>query len=91
MRILNKSLFVAKKDYECEACVWIIERGIDLELTFSEERSIVKARKNDFQIKKGETYFGRVCVNDRKLSIFRAIPAIHEICIAYNIYPEEWE
>ncbi len=90
MTILSEGSHIAAKDHSCSACEWIYNCIDDIDfLTFSEKRTIVKARKNDWMIKKGEKYFVQNNVQDGEFYVFKAIPAIHEICIEYDIY-EEW-
>jgi len=56
-------------------------------VSFTERRAIVKARKNNWRIQKGEKYMKQVGVFDGDLSTFRAIPEIHQICYKYEFYP----
>ena len=70
----------ARKDYICEASVWINELGDlrDYTFTFSEWRAVINARDNNFDIKKGDIYI-RQCISDGgELRTFKAIPEIHE-------------
>ncbi len=87
--VLSESSHIAAKDHHCSACEWIGEILHDIPFTFAERRAIVKARKNGWIIKKGERYIVQNGVQDGEFYVFKAIPAIHEICIEYDIY-EEW-
>ena len=92
MRVLRSSTPVARKNYGCDACVWIIEGLPDVAdgLTFSELRSIVTARKNGWRVMKGEKHSQATIVGcDNDLFSWRAITAIHDICQKYEIYGDE--
>ena len=83
----------ARKEYECMAWIWLSndepEPG---QFTFSELRSIAKAKINHGKILKGEKYlWARVFSidtygHDRFPITFRAIPEIDAICKKYDIY-----
>lgn len=89
IRVLSESTHTATKDHHCSACEWIRELLYDYEFTFAERRTIVKARKNGWIIKKGEEYLIQNSIQDGEFYVFKAIPAIHDICLEYDIY-EEW-
>jgi hypothetical protein len=89
IRTLSESTHIATKDYRCWACDWISNLLHEYEFTFAERRAIVKARKNGWRIKKGEKYIVQNNVQNGEFYSFKAIPAIHEICLKHDIY-EEW-
>ncbi len=89
MTILSEDSHIAAKDHHCSACEWLSESLNDYAFTFSERRAIVKARKNRWMIKKGEKYIVQNNVQDGEFYVFKAIPAIHKICIEHDIY-EDW-
>jgi hypothetical protein len=80
---------VARKKYTCNACEWI-ENHVDYlfygDFTYTELREIVKARRNNWCIVPGQQYIRAVQEYEGKLEVWRAIPAIHEICLKYDIY-----
>lgn len=68
---------------------WIINGDVDpLRLTFGERRQIVTARRNGWRIKAGERYVRQAvkCCGD--FGNFVAIPALHEICLKYDLYDQ---
>jgi len=86
--VLRNTYPIAKKQYNCQAYEWISNVCDSFEdMTFSERKHIVIARKNKGNILKGQRYLYQVQV-DSKIITFRAIPELHEICLKYNIYPE---
>lgn len=86
--LLKETRPKARKDHHCMASE-LINDGSNLRgyrFTFSEWRAIIKARDNGWKIKKGETYINQKNVEDGYLYSFKAIPAIHDICIKYDYY-----
>ncbi len=86
MILLSHRTPVAKKDYSCDACVWIFESDYRHGLTISEYRSIVKAQRNGCKIRAGEKYIYQASINYGDFCTFRAIPAIFDICIKYDMF-----
>jgi len=85
--VLREEYPTARKDHNCSACEWIFNSDLrDYDFTFSELREIVKARKNNCKIKAGERYIKQINICDGDFYVFKAIPAIHDICIKYDIY-----
>jgi len=70
------------------ASEWLTECDDAMLFTFAERRQIVIARRNGWRIKKGEKYVKQFtkCCGD--IGTFRAIPAIHAICVKYKIYQD---
>ena len=89
MTILSEYSHRAAKDHFCSACEWIRELLYNYEFTFAERRIIIKARKNGWMIKKGEEYIIQNSVSNGEFYAFKAIPAIHDICLKYDIYEED--
>jgi len=61
----------------------------EFKMTFSEWRSVIKAKQNGFKILKGQTYlrqFNRDSGNNAWT--FRAIPEINKICLKFDLYSE---
>lgn len=88
--VIHQYKYKARKNYNCDACNNLFESDIcDLGLTFTEYRSVVKAKQNNSRILKGETYLRQFNRDDSNNTwVFRAIPEIHEICIKYKLYEE---
>lgn len=78
----------ARKDYHCNACYWLCEGLDDIfwNLSYREKRAIVRARRNGWKIKKGETYVRATIKDDGRLHTYRAIPAIDILCGETGIY-----
>ena len=88
-RTISESTPVARKNYGCDACNWISEGMPDVleGLSYSEIRAIVKARNNGWRIMKGQKHLQATIVScDGDLVSWRAIPAIHDICMEHDIY-----
>lgn len=87
VRFISEFKPIARKAHRCDASAWLSNVGYE-GLTFSELRAVVKARANRWKIQKGETYIRQTLESDGDLYTFKAIPAIHEICIKYDYYRE---
>jgi len=91
MRTISESEPVARKNYGCDACVWLTERLYDssLNLTFAERRAVIKARQNGWRIMKGEKHLQATIIGcENEIISWRAIPEIHAICVEYDIYED---
>jgi hypothetical protein len=93
MRQIGKAkIVIARKNYGCDACEWITPMDdiavFALELTFTERRAIVKARKNGWRILKGEPCltYTLVSCDGKDIIRCRAIPEIDAINIKYDVY-----
>jgi hypothetical protein len=92
-RIISSSEPVARKNYGCDACIWISESDLYrdpwfmADLNFAEKRAIAKAHLNGWRIMKGEKHLQSTIVScDGDLVSWRAIPEIHAICEKYELY-----
>lgn len=85
--LISESFPRARKDYICQACEVIRDFLGDEEFSFSECKEIVKARRNNWKIKKGERYFRQV-LKDGSIYTWRAIPEIDQICRDHDLYEE---
>ena len=84
---LSESTPKARKDYDCDACTWLINSDIDGQgFTRPELRSISAARKNKWRIAKGQKYLRQNNVFDGAIRTFKAIPEIDAICHKYDLY-----
>lgn len=91
IEIIYESTPSAKKNYNCHACYFLFEDDWwreKIKMTFSEYRAIIIAKRHKYKILKGERYIRQFNKKFGDTWTFRAIPAIHEICCKYKIYPE---
>lgn len=90
--LLRESTPVAKKPYGCDASEYVLDSDMlaDRLFSISELRQIVMARRNQYMIRPGQMYIKQVSVDEtaREMYVFRAIPAMHNLCIRYDLYPE---
>lgn len=86
MILLSHRTPIAKKDYSCDACVWLFESDYRYGLTISEYRSIIKAQRNSYKIKVGQKYIYQASICYGDFCTFRAIPEIFDICIKYEMF-----
>jgi hypothetical protein len=87
---LSEYYYIACKDYDCVACIWLNEVGrIDFFNLLSEYRSYLKAKSNGFKIREGEKYIVQNNVDNGTFYVFKAIPEIHDICLKYDLYPKD--
>ena len=86
--VLSESNPKARKLYCCDASVWVLNCLDVCELTFTEKRHLVKARRNKFQIQPGDKYYKQVNIWMDEFNVFKAIPAMNDICIKYDLYQE---
>lgn len=80
---------VAKKDYPCQASVWIDDAGLK-EDDYSEEdwAVIEKAKAENWMIKKGTQYSKIEGKWEGEFSVFRARVDLDNICHKYQLYPD---
>lgn len=83
--VLSDKLVKARKDYNCDATIYLREYG-DYDMFTLEEMEIIN--NTNGKIKKGETYRKVVGKFEGELYTFRAIPEIDDICLKYELYPE---
>lgn len=81
----------AEKNYSCDACSYFILDTAPShfkDLTFSERKAIVRAKRNNWEIKKGQPLVKTHMVSDDGGSdmIWRTIPEIEMICTKYDLY-----
>lgn len=85
--VLSESTPVARKEHRCDACEWILSAGIGgMGFSISEKRAIVKAKRNNWKIVKGQKYFRQSNIQDGDLVTFKAIPELHELCLKHDLY-----
>lgn len=86
MVVIQETTPVSRKRYDCMASEWIMSSYGEYSFTFSELRTIAKAKKNCFNIVPGQKYikqFNRDCGD---VWTYRAIPEMHQICVDHGIY-----
>lgn len=87
VKVLSESKQIARKDYECEACTCVLNQGYDgMGFSREERRTLVKARKNNWKIVKGQEYLKQKNIYEGVVFKFKAIPSVHDICIKYDLY-----
>ena len=91
---LSQSTPTARKDYPCDACVWLNEFGNlreiinELDLTFAQKRIIITVWNDGRKIREGTKYLKQNNKQSGKIYTFRAIPEIHDVCIKNDVYYE---
>jgi hypothetical protein len=95
IRILKETFHKAKKDYVCTSCYFMLSTDSfenlckDYDLTSEEIESFIKAKENNFMIKKGDIYLYQVGIYDGDFYLSKVIPEIHEICLKRGFYNED--
>lgn len=92
MEVLRECKPIARKEYTCDACLWLtsdywwrLEKGL---FTFNELKEIVKAKQSNWNIQKGQRYRKLIIKDGGEFYVFKAIPAIDDICQKYDFYEE---
>ena len=87
---LTYKIRTARKSYRCDACEFIFDlEGDYSDLTYSEKKALVRARRNKYRIMKGDKYIYETGIYDGEFYTSRAIPEIHKICKRLRLYIEE--
>lgn len=89
IELISETTPKARKQYSCDASVWLNQDDWwrnSGKLSFTELREIAKAKANNWKIQVGDVYLNQVNKQDGDLMTFRAIPAIHKICLNHNVY-----
>lgn len=86
--LIYEARLKARKDHECMACIYLTESGIldEGELSFSEFREVVKAKRDGFKIKAGQGYIRQFVKCGGDVATVTVRPEIHDICIKYDLY-----
>lgn len=80
---------IAKKIITCDASVWLkinLTSEIFDKLTEDEQKAVIKARRNDFKIVKGDKFIRQVGMYDGKQYVSKFINDINVICDKYKLY-----
>ena len=97
MRSIGPSkIVIARKNYGCDACVWLVESDVISDewflddLSFAEKRTLVKARKNGWRIMKGERCLCQTLVScdGKDIITWRAIPEINALNHRHDVYQD---
>lgn len=77
-----------RKDHRCNACMWLepVLSDKSIKLTFSELKSVMMARNNNWKVKKGGPAIYTVGITDGDFGAWYSIPEISAICQKYDIY-----
>lgn len=89
--LISESKPTARKAHNCMAWEYLDGFGFGdfgHELTYAEKRAIVRAKLNGGKIQPGEQYIRQFMNWDGEIGTYRAIPAIHDICIKYDVFDE---
>lgn len=87
--IAETKIVTAQKNYHCDASEWIYNDDYRCQtFTFAEWRSIAKAKRDDWMIRKGQKYVYQRMYYDGLWQTIRSIPTIYEICIKYGYYDD---
>jgi len=88
--ISRKDIKKAKKEHQCNACLFLHEHVSecrhDLQMSISEIRAYLEAKKNDFKIKVGQSYVAQMIEQDGDIYFVKSIPEIHRICSELGLY-----
>ena len=93
-RIFESTTRKARKDHLCDACDLLLKLvnntaetiAKDLRCTEDELKALRAAESNDWKVKKGDEYLFCSGVYDDAFFTNHSIPAIHSICVQYDIY-----
>ena len=89
MSVISVKTRTARKEHECNACLFLFETDYrNLGASFSEYRKIAKARALNGKIMPGERYEEVFYGDAGAVGTFRQKPDIHEICQKYDLYFE---
>lgn len=92
METIRLSKHVARKRYECNACLFLCDILQDIrsrpQFTYQEWREIVKAKRNNWCIVPGQSYLYFFARDNGETFVTRSIPTIHDICVKYDLYGE---
>ena len=92
VEVIHESTQVARKSYHDDSCESVMESLDYLKfkgLSFSEWRSIAKAKASGWKIQKGQKYVSQFNKMDGQTFTFRTLPDILAICGKYNLYSED--
>ena len=89
MQIIDTRYPVARKLHRCDASEYVREVISEGYFTLSELRTIVIAKRNGWMIQPRQVYYLQINKWGGDFNAFKAIPAMNELCIRYDLYPDE--
>jgi len=89
--MLSQKIRTARKEYNCNACEWIMNSDIMtdpsyFEVTFSDKRKLVKIRQEHFKILKGTKYIDYNGKDGGELFNAKSRIDANDICQKYELY-----
>ena len=88
--IISSTEHVARKNYPCDASLWITESGVLQESGFfsiKDLRVLVKIRQDGWKILKGMKYKRQV-IKDGQLYTVRGRLDVIDICLRYDLFED---
>lgn len=86
-QVVSETLRTARKTYEDMASVWLTNSDVQGdELTFTERRSVVRAKRDRWNILPGQRYLDQTFKSSDGIQRVRYRPEIHRICIRLGLY-----
>lgn len=94
VRLIAERRRKARKDYHCDSSEFVreyYEGNSDRVKLFTHEEwlSVMMARANNWRIKKGQVYLYQFLTDGGDTWSIKSIEAMHNICLSYDLYPEE--
>jgi hypothetical protein len=87
--IEERKVKAARKEHYCNASEFLTEGSYrEMKLTFSEWRSVAIAKAKGWKVLKGEPYVRQRNTYSGDIWVYKAIPAIHEICIKQGVFDD---
>ena len=81
---------IARKCYPCDAWKHICRVGLDeSDYDLCDWDTIIQAQSDGAKIKSGTQYIKTKGKWEGKFSVFRARIDLNEICLKYNLYPDD--
>lgn len=85
--VISESRPVARKHYECNACLFLRDALADgLELPYSEAKHVVRARQNNWRIVPGQQHIKIFGKDGGEAYSIRCIIEIDRLCQKYDLY-----
>ena len=79
---------IARKEYQCNASLFVEPCLFDLigDLSFSEKRAVVQARRDGWKILKGQRYIRQTIKFEGEISTVHSRVDMHRICLNHDLY-----
>lgn len=89
LRIISRKIKRAKKEYTCAACdAWMASATNEIGLSSADTEILDLAEADYWRILPGQSYIWMLCVSDSGLSVFRARPAMDDLCRRHYVYDD---